>query len=94
MRGPEGTDYPNVQQYLELDPPSRIVYLHGSIRDLANDPEAFQVTVTFTEENGGTRILMRGILKSVEQFEAIKRFGAIEGGQQTLARLASHVEGH
>lgn len=93
MHGPDGTDWPNVTQYLELDPPSRIVYLHGSIRDLANDAEAFQVTVTFAQENGGTRIIMRGILKSVEQFERIQRFGAIEGGQQTLARLASHVEG-
>lgn len=94
MHGPDGKDWPNVQQYLEIDPPSRLVYLHGAIPDLANDPEAFQVTVTFAEENGGTRIRMRGILKTVEQFETVMRFGALEGGQQTLARLASHVESH
>ena len=92
MHGPDGTDYPNVQQFFEIDPPSRIVHLHGSIPDLANDPEAFLVTVTFSKENGGTRITMRGIFKSVEQFEMIKRFGAIEVGQQALARLARHVE--
>jgi uncharacterized protein YndB with AHSA1/START domain len=89
MHGPDGTDYDNRVVYEEISRPERLVYLHGSDKD--DDPEAFHVTTTFTEEDGGTRLTMRLVLATVEQREKVVSFGAIEGGNQTLARLDAYL---
>jgi hypothetical protein len=64
------------------------VYLHGSDKD--NDPEAFHVTVTFGEEDGGTRLIMRLVMATAEQLERVVGY-AIEGGNQTLSRLGAYL---
>ncbi|RBP36139.1 uncharacterized protein YndB with AHSA1/START domain [Roseimicrobium gellanilyticum] len=89
MHGPDGTDYDNRVVYEEISHPERLVYLHGHDRD--NDPEAFHVTVTFEEEDGGTRLTMRLVMATAEQREASVKFGAVEGGNQTLSRLAAYL---
>ena len=91
MHGPDGTDYPNRMRYLEVVRPERIVYDHDD--DVEDDPRRFRTTVTFTEEGGGTRITMRSLFSSVEQYEQVKAFGAVEGGHQTLARLEEYLAG-
>lgn len=89
MHGPDGTDYDNRVVYEEISRPERIVYTHGHDKD--NDPEAFHVTVTFAEEDGGTRLTMRLVMATAEQREASVKFGAIEGGKQTLSRLDAYL---
>lgn len=88
MHGPDGTDYDNYVSYLEVVRPERLVYNHGSFE---NDPAQFHVTVTFAEQGGKTRLTMRSVLPTVEQFEQVKKFGAIELGNQTLDRLGEHL---
>lgn len=90
MHGPDGTDYPNFMRFLEIATPDRLVYDHGESPD---GPPHFQVTVTLTPEGAGTRVRMQSLFPTVEACEAVKGFGAVELGQQTLAKLAELVEG-
>lgn len=85
MHGPDGVDYPNRIVYEELTRPERLVYDHDA--DVPDDVGRFRVTIRFESVEGGTRVTMRLVFLTVEEFERIKRFGAIEGGRETLARL-------
>jgi uncharacterized protein YndB with AHSA1/START domain len=92
MHGPDGTDYPNHIEYLEISPPERIVLLHGSRKD---DPSAFTSTLTFTEREGSCEVTLRSVFKTREQRdEAVERYHAIDGAKQTLSHLAAYVEGN
>jgi uncharacterized protein YndB with AHSA1/START domain len=89
MHGPDGIDYPNYIEFREIVPPERIVQLHG---DYANDPNAFLSTVTFVERGAATEVTMRALFKTKElRDDVAERFSAIEGGRQTLGRLAEYV---
>jgi uncharacterized protein YndB with AHSA1/START domain len=89
MHGPDGSDYPNWIEWREIVPPERIVYLHGERED---DPQAFVSTVTLVERGSATEVTMRAVLRTKEQRdEVVERYGAIEGGKQTLGRLAAYV---
>jgi uncharacterized protein YndB with AHSA1/START domain len=91
MRGPDGTDYANNSRYLEVVEPERLVYsLDGGKKDApATNAE---VTVTFQEQRGKTKLTLRMLFPSAEARETvIKTYGAIEGGTQTLARLADFL---
>jgi uncharacterized protein YndB with AHSA1/START domain len=88
MHAPDGTNYDNRIEFIEIVEPERLVYSHG---ENAGEPEHFRVTVTFTEESGKTRLKLRLLFPSVEARDATVKFGAIEGGNQTLDRLAEHL---
>lgn len=89
MHGHDGTDYPNRIEWREIAPPERIVYLHGESDD---DPHAFVSTVTLIERGNATEVTMRAVFKTKEERdEVIERYGAIEGGKQTLGRLAAYI---
>jgi uncharacterized protein YndB with AHSA1/START domain len=94
MHGPDGRDYANLVTFLEVSPPSRLVYKHGGERDL--EPVNFQTTVTFEAmpgEPNRTRLTMRAVFPSAKAREFVAReYNAVEGGKQTIARLAEHVE--
>jgi hypothetical protein len=48
--------------------------------------------VTFEDVDGKTRLTMRAVFPSVEERDrVVKQYGAVEGGKQTLARLADYV---
>jgi uncharacterized protein YndB with AHSA1/START domain len=89
LHGPDGADYDNRIDYLELTPPERIVYRHG--HDIDDDPTAFLVTVTFADRDGATDLTMRTVFPTVEQRDATIAFGAIELGNQALDRLAERL---
>ena len=89
MHGPDGTDYPNLIVYSEVVRPERLVYTHGSGVD--DDTLPFDVTVTFVEEQGKTKVTMRLLLASPAEREKLVKFGAVEGGNQTLDRLAEYL---
>ena len=88
MHGPDGKVWPNWIRYEEIQKPERLVYAHGGE---AGEPAHFHVTVTFTEVGGKTRVVMRSVFPNAEAVLAAKKFGAVEGGRQTLARLAGHL---
>jgi uncharacterized protein YndB with AHSA1/START domain len=89
MHGPDGTDYPNRITWREIVPPERIVYVHGSGPD---DPDQFVSTVTFVEHAGATDVTMRAVFRSKERRDFVaERYHAVEGGRQTLGRLAEYL---
>jgi uncharacterized protein YndB with AHSA1/START domain len=90
MHGLDGVDYPNKIAFIEVMKPERLVYTHGG--DEGGDPVQFHVTVTFDEQGGKTRLTMRSLFKSAaERDRVVEEYGAIEGGKQTLDRLAEHL---
>lgn len=89
MHGPDGTDYSEWITWTEIVPPERIALLHGESRD---DPNAFESTMAFAPYGTATRIVMRTVFPTRElRDEAVERYHAIEGGEQTLGNLAAYV---
>ena len=89
MHGPDGTDYPEWITWTEIAPPERIALLHGEFR---GDPNAFESVWTFAPDGAATRIEMRTVFPTKElRDEAVEKYHAVEGGQQTLSHLAAYV---
>ena len=89
MHGPDGVDYPNKVQYIEVEPCARLVYDHGENDDL---PPLFRVTVVFTDLQGKTKMDMRMTLPTPEAAEETKRYIKKAGGNSTWDRLAEYLE--
>ena len=89
MHGPDGKDWQNWIRYEEVSAPSRLVYAHG---DGASPEPHFHVTIMFSEEGGRTRVTMTSLFPSAEALAATLKFKVVvDGGQQTLARLAGYL---
>jgi uncharacterized protein YndB with AHSA1/START domain len=89
LHGPDGTDYPEWITWTEISPPERIALLHGEFRE---DPNGFESVLTFEPDAAATRIEMRTVFPSKElRDEAVEKYHAIEGGQQTLGNLAAYI---
>ncbi len=89
MHGPDGTDYQEWISWTEIDPPERIALRHGESR---GDPNAFDSVLTFAPDGTATRIEMRTVFPTKElRDEAVEKYHAIEGGQQTLSNLDAYV---
>jgi uncharacterized protein YndB with AHSA1/START domain len=90
MHGPDGRDYENRITFDEIVRPERIVYRHGGGEDVK--PVTFNTTVTFTPEDGKTRVTLRAVFPTAaERDRVVEEYGAVEGGKQTLARLDQYV---
>jgi len=92
MHGPDGANYPNKSVFTEVVKPERIVYSHGGERE--GGPGAhFEATWTFDALDAGkTRVTIRMVFPSAADRDfVVREFGAIEGGKQTLERLAEHL---
>ena len=89
MHGPDGTDYQEWITWTEIAPPERIALLHGESRA---DPNAFESVLTFMPDGAMTRIEMRALFPTKElRDEAANQYHAIQGGEQTLNKLAAYV---
>src|SRR3954469_14553537 len=89
MHGPDGTDYQEWITWREIVPPERIALLHGEYRD---DPNAFESVLGFEPAGGQTRIVVRTVFPTKElRDEAVEKYHAIEGGEQTLRNPAAYV---
>ncbi len=91
MHGPDGTDYPNKSVFTEVVPLELLGYrLSGGKR--GGPAVQFGMTATFEDDGDKTRITMRMVFASVEaRDENVREYGSIEGGKQTLERLAEHL---
>ena len=89
MHGPDGTDYNNHVVFDEVVKPERLIYRHGGGE--GNDIKEFHVTVTFDEDDDKTRLTLRLVAESPSERDRMVESGALEGGTQTLERLAEHL---
>lgn len=89
MHGPDGVDYANVTNYLEVEKHKKLVYDHGG-----NDERKplFRVTVLFSESGGKTTMDMTMSLPTPEAAEQTRQFIKKAGGESTWDRLAEFVE--
>jgi uncharacterized protein YndB with AHSA1/START domain len=93
LHGPDGTDYPNESVFVEVVPYERLVYTLSGGRKGASLVR-MEKTTTFEEEAGGTRVTMRAVFPSaLARDQNVREYGSIEGGRQTLQRLADYLSG-
>jgi uncharacterized protein YndB with AHSA1/START domain len=91
MRGPDGIEYKNRLVFLEVVKPERLVYKHEP--ETGSEPVSYETTVTFAEEGAKTRVAMRMLFPSAAaRKHVVTKYNAIEGGKQTLGKLADYVE--
>lgn len=88
LHAPDGTDYPNQVTYLEIARPERIVYDHGDF-----DTVHFRSTITLEAQGSKTKLTLRLLFPTREARDENLKFGASEGGQQTLGRLEQYLLG-
>ncbi len=92
MHGPDGTDYPNRVVYTEIKNPELLKYDHFAGYEDDGKPPHFKQTITFKEANGKTKVEMNLLFPTPEKREEAAGFGAVEGGHQTLSRLAEFLK--
>jgi uncharacterized protein YndB with AHSA1/START domain len=91
MHGPDGTDYPNRTEYIEVVEPERLVYRNSGKKE-GEYEISFVSTITFTEIEGKTEVTLRAVCDTAEMRKvAAERYGAVEGMQQMLERFAEHL---
>ncbi|WP_018150741.1 SRPBCC family protein [Leeia oryzae] len=89
MHGPDGTDYENTTQYLEVLPMQRMVYDHGGHQDR---PPLFRMTVLFTERDGRTQLDLDMAFATPEVAVDMREFIRKAGGNATWDRLAEYLQ--
>ena len=91
MHGPDGTDYPNKIVFTEVVAPERLVYVLAGGKKGGPDVQ-FVSTWTFEAlAENETKITIHMVFSSREDRETVIKYGAIEGGRQTLERLVEFI---
>ena len=94
MRGPDGTVYPMTGTYQEIVEPERIVFTSAALDAAGNPMFELLTTVTFAEEGGKTKQILRTrVIKSTP--EAPRYLAGMEAGwTQSLERLTAYLAAH
>lgn len=80
MHAPDGSDYPNESEFLEIVPPEKIVFTHHQ------PVHVFRMTMIFTEEEGKTRIVWQMRFETPAEAEKFRKF-IIAANEQNFDRL-------
>ncbi len=90
MHGSDGRDYENKIVFDEVEPPKRLSYRHAGEGD--TEDVRFRSEATFDAREGGTLVRLRMIFATQgERDRVVAEYGAVEGGRQTLERLAQYA---
>lgn len=90
MHGPDGTDFPNRIEFLEVVEPARLVYRHAGEGE--TEEVRFRTTVHLEPEGDRTRLTMRAVFDNAEVLRrVVEEYDAAEGAVQTVDRLAEHL---
>jgi uncharacterized protein YndB with AHSA1/START domain len=90
MHGPDGRDYHNTIVFSEVVRPERLVYRH--VAEPGTEPVTHQTTVTFAARGGKTDLTLRMVFDSTAvRDHVIRTYHAVEGGKQTVGRLADYL---
>jgi uncharacterized protein YndB with AHSA1/START domain len=85
MHGPDGTDYRNESQFVDVAAPERIVFDH--LRPM----HRFRMTMTFDDEAGRTRLTWRMLFESREEVDRVR--GVItRANEENFDRLEAVLE--
>jgi uncharacterized protein YndB with AHSA1/START domain len=84
LHGPDGSDYPNENVFVQIVAPERVVIDHPS------DTHHFVLTITLADEGGGTRVGWHQLFDSAEHRNLIAEV-VLAANEQNLDRLAAVV---
>lgn len=92
MRSPDGMTFPMKGTFEEVVEPERLVFTSTALENEAGEPGLVaHNTMTFTEEGGGTRLVIRAVVTHVTP-EAMAALEGMEAGwTQSLDKLAQHL---
>ncbi|XDD48071.1 SRPBCC domain-containing protein [Leptospira sp. WS39.C2] len=92
MHGPDGHDYKNKIQFLDIKKPISITYKHIGDGDGDVDVD-FESRIIFEKSGDGTIFTMEQVFSSKQELERVnKKYGAIEGGKQHLGNLGNYLD--
>lgn len=92
MHGPDGHDYKNKIQIVDIKKPHHIFYKHLGDGEGETDVH-FEARILFEEKGEGTYLVMEQIFPSKEELERINtKYGAVEGGKQHIENLEKYIE--
>ena len=84
MHGPNGVDYANESEFIEIARPHRVVLQH------LKPMHSFRLAMSFSGEGTGTRVTWRMQFDSDSEYDRVKDF-IPPANEQNLDRLAAHL---
>jgi uncharacterized protein YndB with AHSA1/START domain len=91
MRGPDGNVYRMTGVYQEVVEPERIVFTSAALDDKGNPMFEVLTTVTWAEQGGKTKQIMRARVIKMTPQAAPYIAGMEQGWTQSLERLTAYV---
>lgn len=95
MRGPDGRDYPTDSVFIEVTPPTRIVYRNAAATAAVfgdNPPPSFVRVIEFEDLGGGrTRLTLTAFFDTAANKDAVIRRGFREGTLESFDKLVAHL---
>lgn len=82
-------------EFVTVDEPSSFTYKDVFSDEDGNvnpDMPAMTITVTFTEEDGKTRVVSTGVFESEEAYDKVIAMGVEQGAAETWDRLAEYLK--
>lgn len=86
LHAPDGTTFPNLGRFVEVEPPARLVFRHLS------DVHPYELTVTLEDEAGGTRMTWTMRHETAETCARVRPF-VVPGNEENFDRLAELLAG-
>lgn len=86
MIGPDGAEYPNTNVFTEVDPPSRIAFVHDA------PVHRFRMTMDFTTEDSGARLTWRMEFEDPDEAAKLRGF-IVAANEQNFERLEAVLAG-
>ncbi len=84
MHGPDGVDYPNACEFVEIVEPERIVFRH------LEPMHHFRVTATFEDQDGRTKLTFRMLFDDATERDRIHDV-VMEANEQNFDRLEAEL---
>lgn len=84
MHGPDGANYENDKIFVTVEPAERVVFNH------LGPMHAFEMTLTFAEESGGTRLTWRMCFADAAANEKLRDF-IVAANEQNFDRLEAFL---
>lgn len=84
MHAPDGSQYPNTKQFVEVVPNERIVFRH------VDAVHGFTMTMTFVATSDGTQVTWRMAFDRLEEAARVRSI-VTEANEQNLDRLQAHL---
>lgn len=85
MHAPDGSDYPNESEFVEITAPEKIVFIHHQ------PVHVFRMTMIFTEEGEKTRIVWQMRFETPAEAEKFRKF-IIAANEQNFDRLEAVLQ--